>query len=355
MLVGRQRERAALDHALERLGGGAAGLVLAIEGEPGIGKSRLLAELAERAADGCLVLGAAASEFEDDLPYAIWTEALDRHLRELGDRRLSRLGIDDRALAAVLPALGEPAQADRHAIHRALRELLDALAGPRPLVLWLDDLHWADPGSLDAIAALVRRPPSAPVLMALAAREGRLPQPVATALAAATREDRVARLTLTPLSESEAAELVGDDAAAIYQASGGNPFYLEQLARSRGNAGTPAPVEAAVPEAVALAIGAELADLAPETRRVLARRRRRRRPVRSRHRRRGRRAAGTGGAGRARRPARPQRSFGPRAGRGGSRSGTRSSAMRSTRARPAAGGSARTPARRPRSNAAGQA
>ena len=133
----------------------------------------------------------------------------------------------------------------------------------------LDDLHWADAGSLDATAALIRRPPSAPVLMALAAREGRLPQPVATALAAATREDRVARLTLTPLSESEARELVGGDVAAIYQAGGGNPFYLEQLARSRGNAGAPAPVEAAVPEAVALAIGAELADLAPETRRVL--------------------------------------------------------------------------------------
>jgi hypothetical protein len=42
-------------------------------------------------------------------------------------------------------------------VHRALRDLLGRLAAPRPLVLWLDDLHWADPGSLDALAALVYR------------------------------------------------------------------------------------------------------------------------------------------------------------------------------------------------------
>ena len=277
MLVGRSREREALDHALSRI---ADGPVVTVEGEPGIGKSRLLFELAElAAAAGCRVLGAAASEFEDDLPYAIWTEALDRHLRELGERGISRLGLEGAGvLAAVLPALGEPAPADRHAIHRALRGLLEALAGPRPLVLWLDDLHWADPGSLDAIAALVRRPPAGAVLLALAAREGQMPQPIATALAAAARQDRVTRLALMPLNEAEAAELVGGDVAGIYEASGGNPFYLEQLARPRRD-DTVAPGArsrgdaplgpALVPEAVALALGAELADLEPDSRRVL--------------------------------------------------------------------------------------
>ena len=296
MLVGRTREREALDDALARLEAGTGGLVVAVEGEPGIGKSRLLAELAERAAPDSLVLGAAASEFEDDLPYAIWTEALAPHLRELDDRRRTRLGIEDpAALASVLPALGGPdGGADRHRLHRALRDLLERLAAPRPLVLWLDDLHWADPGSLDALAALVHRPAAGAVLLAVAAREGQLPQPVATALAAATRQDRVTRLVLAPLDEAEAAELVGGDVAAIYAASGGNPFYLEQLARSRGNAGPVPPadersrgnagpvppadersrgnvgaVEAAVPEVVALALAAELADLAPQTRRVL--------------------------------------------------------------------------------------
>src|SRR5262245_11841973 len=88
-LVGRAVELAALDAAVERLLGGAGGQVVAIGGEPGIGKSRLLAELGARAA-GCLVLGAAASEFEQDLPYAVWTEALDGHLAGLEPRRRSR-------------------------------------------------------------------------------------------------------------------------------------------------------------------------------------------------------------------------------------------------------------------------
>ena len=125
------------------------------------------------------MLGARASEFESDLPYALWTEALDRHLADIGERRVSRMGLaDPAALAALLPALAgapTPAAGDRHRTHRALRDLLERLAATRPLVLWMDDVHWADPASVDALAALVRRPPAAPVLLAVAAREGQLP------------------------------------------------------------------------------------------------------------------------------------------------------------------------------------
>ena len=185
-------------------------------------------------AAGSRVVGAAASEFEDDLPYGIWTEALDPYLRDLGDRAISRLGFEDPgALAALLPALGEPVAVDRHRVHRALRDLLERLAGPRPLVLWLDDLHWADPGSVDALAALVRRPPGGAVLLALAARERRWPPALTTALAAAAREDRVTRLALAPLSEAEAAELVGRDVAAIYQRKRRQPV-LPRAARPLG-------------------------------------------------------------------------------------------------------------------------
>jgi DNA-binding NarL/FixJ family response regulator/tetratricopeptide (TPR) repeat protein len=247
-LVGRTNERAALAAALERVRTGAAGQVVAIAGEPGIGKSRLLAELAGSAA-GCVVLGAAASEFADDLPYGVWAEAIDPHLQALDERRLARLGVEDfEGLAG----------GDRHRLHRALRDLLEQLAGARPLVLWLDDLHWADGASVDAVAALVRRPPAAPVLLALAAREGRLPDVLVAALAGAARDGRVTDLPLAPLSEAEAAELVGGDVAAIYPLSGGNPFYLEQLARSDG-----------VPATVALALTAELGTLGTTARRLL--------------------------------------------------------------------------------------
>ena len=252
-LVGRAREIEALDGALARLRSGDGGVV-AIAGEPGIGKSRLLAELSA-SADDCLVLGAAASEFEQDLPYAMWTEAIDPHLRGLDDRRFARLGIAD---AEALPLLGERGVTDRHRVHRALRDLLERLAGARPLVLWLDDVQWADGASVDALAALVRRPSTGAVLLAIAAREGGRPPAVDAALSTAGREGRVTALTLAPLSEAEAGELIGADAAPIYALSGGNPFYLEQLARSAG-----------VPESVTLALTGELAALPDEARLVL--------------------------------------------------------------------------------------
>ena len=147
------------------------------------------------------MLGARASEFERDLPYALWSEALDD---EVG------------------------ASGDRHGTHRALRTRLEGLAAPRPAVLWMDDVQWADAESIDALAALVRRPPAAPVLFAVAAREGQMPAAVAAALAGA---HRVTALSLAPLTAAEAAELVGPRAGALYPHTGGNPFYLEQLAR----------------------------------------------------------------------------------------------------------------------------
>jgi DNA-binding CsgD family transcriptional regulator len=262
-LVGRTSERAALAATLERLRAGATGLVVAITGEPGIGKSRLLAELTA-SADGCAVLGAAASEFEDDLPYGVWIEAVDPHLRGLDERRLARLGVE--SFEGLIDG-------DRHRLHRALRELLGQLAASRPLVVWLDDLHWADRASADALAALVRRPPAAPVLLALAAREGRLPDALVAALAGAARDDRVAGLPLAPLSEAEARELIGGDVGAIYGLSGGNPFYLEQLARSDRPAADLAaarpPRPGGVPTTVSLALSAELGGLGADARRLL--------------------------------------------------------------------------------------
>ena len=144
----------------------------------------------------------------------------------------------------------------------ALRDLLERLAATRPLVLCLDDVHWADPASVEALAALVRRPASGPVLLALAAREGQFPGALAAALSAALRDDRVTRLVLGPLSEPEAIELVGDAAAAIYPASGGNPFFLEQLARAgraRATGDRPSRPDESVPAAVAAALEGELA------------------------------------------------------------------------------------------------
>jgi hypothetical protein len=78
---------------------------------------------------------------------------------------------------------------------------------------------------------MVRRAPAAAVLLAFAVRERQAPRALWLALADALREGRATIVTLGPLSEEEAVELVGEVAPAIYPVSGGNPFYLEQLAR----------------------------------------------------------------------------------------------------------------------------
>ena len=279
-LVGRGHERDELAAALVSLRSGSGG-VLVIEGEPGIGKTRLLFELAHLSGgEGCAVLSARASELGRDLPYALWSEAIEPHLASLGERRVRLLGLlDPQALAGLAPGmlagpspendLGGSSVADRHRVHRALRDLLGRLATTRALVICLDDVHWADPASLDALAALVRRPPAA-VLLALAAREGQLPVALSRALAAAMSEDRAARIEVGPLSKAEAGELLGKDPGVIFSLSGGNPFYLQQLVRVHARrADGRVPGEGIVPAAVAASLASELGELSQQARLLL--------------------------------------------------------------------------------------
>ena len=241
-LVGRPAELDAFDQLLADLEQGLAGAIELV-GEPGIGKTRLLAELAERAdRRGQLVLTGSASELERDLPFWVFVDALDEYAEGLDPRRLGGLDGQARAeLAHVFPSLvslddggGTSLQDERYRTHRAVRELLELLAATKPLVLILDDLHWADSGSIELIGALLRRPPSAPVLLAMAVRPRQSPERLAGAFERAHRAGRLTRLELSAFSLEEARELLGGgvDAAALYEESGGNPFYLEQLARS---------------------------------------------------------------------------------------------------------------------------
>jgi predicted ATPase len=207
-LVGRAAE---LDRLVAALGGLERGQSAAVEllGPAGIGKTRLLAEFRDRVeADGALVLGGRGAEQERDLPFWVFVDALDDYIQALEPRRLRGLDDEVRAqLGQVFPSLStfvtggrSTLQIERYRMHRAVRELLEQLAATRPLVLVLDDFHWADPASAELMGALLRRPPAARVLMVLAARPRQLPPPVTAALDRAHREGVLDRIELGPLT-----------------------------------------------------------------------------------------------------------------------------------------------------------
>ena len=287
-LVGRAEELDSLERLLDELDRGSPGAI-EVAGEPGIGKTRLLRELAARAeVRGHLVLGGSASELEHDLPFSVFVDALDEYLRGLDPERLAALDEHVKAeLAQVFPSLWALAdsrevapQHERYRSHRAVRELLGRLAGPRPLVLVLDDVHWADSASVELLGALLRRPPASPVLMALGVRPHQRPERLSAGVERAHRGGALTRIELGALSPAEVRAFLGQavdaaEASALYEESGGNPFYLQQLARMRdlttaAGAGAAELSQAIdVPSAVAAALAEELALLSEPARLVL--------------------------------------------------------------------------------------
>ena len=283
--VGRETELADLEAMLGALAGRSSACV-AIEGEPGIGKTRLLSELRRGAEErGCLVLAGAAAEFERDLPFSVWADALDAYVASQ-QLDLQAIWPPDvlLELGEILPSLRPPGLSprsspadERYRSHRAIRKLLELLAADRPLVLVLDDLHWSDGASIELISALLRRATDAPVLLALALRPGQVARRLSTALAVPSAR----RIVLGQLSETEAGKLLGDldprAAAAIYRHGGGNPFYLEQLARAGEEGRLPAALGgngastgvSGVPAAVTAALAEEIASLSAAERALL--------------------------------------------------------------------------------------
>jgi DNA-binding NarL/FixJ family response regulator/tetratricopeptide (TPR) repeat protein len=262
-LVGRERELELVEQLLEGTCAGAARF-LVVTGEPGIGKSRLLTELLARAGErGCLALHGNAAEFERELPFGLFVDALDEYLESLDAHAFQRLaGEDLTELAGVFPAFralhpgsDQPSSpAERFHAHRAVRRLLEHLAARQPVVLALDDLHWADGASLELASHLLRRPPRAGVMVAATFRRGQIDPALVSTIVRSMR-DGDGRVDLGPLPRAQAHALVSETPPAeyerLYEASGGNPLYLLELARlgeltpSADNGGVPAAVAGA--------------------------------------------------------------------------------------------------------------
>jgi DNA-binding NarL/FixJ family response regulator len=223
-LVGRDAELDAIDRLIEAAARGESSLLL-VRGEAGIGKTRLLDRLSHRAAERRFaVLRGRATELESDVPFAAVVEALEP--------------LDDVALAT--PA----SPAERWRLHRGLRERLDALPGGHPFALVLDDVHWADPATLELLEHLMRRPPERPHLLVAALRPGDVAERLLAIRPAAA-------LDLGPLAREAAEPLLAglvdpNERERMFTQSGGNPLLLEELARAGPGAEAPGGIVAAI-------------------------------------------------------------------------------------------------------------
>ena len=299
-LVGRDAEAAVLDEQAALARAGAFRVVL-VTGEPGIGKSRLVNELAERQRDSVVVVGSRAFELGMTYSLALWVEAFQRLLGSAPTAEVRRLcGSSVRDLALVLrsarralgsgpgqpgPELdGEPGrEPDPERLLRALTELLDNLSASSPVSVVLDDVHNADASSWQALYHMTRRLPGRPVLVLATARIADLARhPVAgQVLVGLEQDDALIRLGLQALTDESVAALTravleaGDVPPALVswlaERSRGYPLFVIGLLRAliEGGADLTRPRLARVPESLAGRVALLVGRLDPPEREVL--------------------------------------------------------------------------------------
>jgi predicted ATPase len=225
MLLAREPERQALEQLLSGARNGRSG-VLALVGEPGIGKTSLL-DLAVELAGGMRVLRARGVASEAQIPFA----ALFELLRPALDRLAA---IPDPQTAALESALAlRPARPEeRFAIGAATLSLLSAYAEPSPLVVLVDDLQWLDGSSADALRFAVRRLVAEPIAVVFAAREGE-PSLLDDAGLPIVRLGGLDATSAEKLVRSRRPDAGAELAARLHRETGGNPLALLELTGER--------------------------------------------------------------------------------------------------------------------------
>jgi DNA-binding CsgD family transcriptional regulator/tetratricopeptide (TPR) repeat protein len=291
-----ERLRALTPHAGER-----TQRIALLGGEAGSGKSRLVREFAAEAAERGVLVVSGSSDAVVRTPYGPFVEALDQLAEAIPPDELSAaLGAGGGELTRLIPELpsivGElppPAEADpdteRHRLHTAVSHLLAAVSRPRPLLLVLEDVHWADAPSLLLLRHLARSSDACVLLVATFRDiDAEVPDVLSETLADLRRSEEVVRLRLSGLSGEEVGEFVrrtaGDDpspeldalAGQLHDLTGGNAFLVCELWRALiethavETAGgvvrvVRAPAELESPESVREVVRRRLARLDPRT------------------------------------------------------------------------------------------
>jgi class 3 adenylate cyclase/tetratricopeptide (TPR) repeat protein len=249
-LIGRETELSALEDALLAALRGDGGVVI-VGGEAGMGKTRLVGELSARAQRlRCAVMSGACSEAELSLPYLPFLEAIGNRLTiENMDELRERLGAAADELAQLFPQLGRPSAAGGDATQAKLRMfeaillLLRDAARDRALLLILEDLQWADPGTRELLDYMTRRLRSTNVLVLATYRmdEMHRKHPLVPTIQGWRRSGQAQFIELQSLPPAAVADMVCAIFAErdvseefrdfLHERSEGNPFVLEEMLR----------------------------------------------------------------------------------------------------------------------------
>ena len=295
-IVGRQREL----KLMMKLYGAAKEMqahVVLLTGEPGIGKTRLLDEVALQAAqDGAVILHGRASEAEGMPPFLPFLEAIGRYIRMVPQDELgTQVAAVPQILASLLPELADhlidlripqplPPEQTRFRLYEAIAIFLEAISTPDPLVLALDDLHWADTASLDLLCYLSHYQSNTRLFIVGAYRECEVDRNLALVrtLAELSRQRVLTTLFISPLSNKEIGRLATNRyggslspgvQSLLHVQSEGNPFFAEELVDGWIESGVlkwehqqlvaTAPLEQALPPTIVGALHQRFMRLAP--------------------------------------------------------------------------------------------
>ena len=262
-VVGRETDLVSINDACKRVSEEETREVVLVSGEAGLGKTTLAAEAARSAFEGgaCVLFG----HCEEDIgaPYELFGEALGHYVAHAPENRLrvhverygSELARLAPALASRIPSLPETKATDsdseRYLLFAAVVGLLNQISSEQPVVLVLDDLQWADRGSLQLLLHLVAVEVPLRVLVLATYRDSELSHASALveALGALRRQTGVSRIELTGLDDSGVVTLMeamsgqrldGADvslAHAIYRETDGNPFFVIEVLRHLAETG----------------------------------------------------------------------------------------------------------------------
>ena len=282
-LAGRDEEMRQLEAAYAQATRERVTMFVTVIGEAGIGKTRLVHEIAQRLSRAANVLTGRCLPYGEGITFWPLREMVRQasgghdspdRIKALLDGEADAAEVAERLSGALGP--GNQGRSDAAEIFWAARRLLETLARCRPLLVVFEDLHWAEPTFLDLVESLAVQQGRSPLVLVCIARPELLEQrPMWAAGAAAA-----VSIELTPLADGPAAELLdalaedqripASTRARILATAAGNPLYLEQLALSLGEqAGSE--IRLVLPPTIQALLAARLQRLGPGAGSVLAR------------------------------------------------------------------------------------